>query len=88
MGEDLDQVYKHRITEEVVEVEEEAAAEGAAAAEAKIKTMAIVKSPKPTRRLADSAQEFNNVVADKVEVEEVDMGEAEEEAALGASLKQ
>ena len=82
---DLVLEYKHRIMEGVVEVEEEAAVEGAAVA--KTKTMAIDKSHKLIRHLADSAQEFNNVAVEVV-VEEVVKAEGEEEAALGASLKQ
>ena len=83
---DLVLEYKHRIMEGVVEVEEEAAVEGAAVA--KTKTMAIDKSHKLIRHLADSAQEFNNVAVEVVVVEEVGKAEGEEEAALGASLKQ
>ena len=77
--------YKHRVMEGVEEEEEEAADEGAAVA--KTKTMAIDKSRKLIRHLADSAQEFNNVAVEVV-VEEVVKAEGEEEAALGASPKQ
>ena len=82
---DLVLEYKHRIMEGVVEEEEEAAVEGAAVA--KTKTMAIDKSHKLIRHLADSAQEFNNVAVEVVVVEEVGKAEGEE-AALVASLKQ
>ena len=75
---------KHSILEEVVVVVVEVAVvEGAVVLKTKI--MAIDKSPKTTRHLADSAPEYKVEVV--VAVEEVGKAaEVEEEAALGVSL--